>query len=132
MSVGRQREFCTSEALENAMKVFWKHGYLGASLAELTEAMGISKPSMYGTYGNKEKLFVQAVDYYIEHFASPHGEHLHGEKPLKQRLRSFIFSILKSQCDNQNPKGCLVSLSVATNSKVPRRVFIQLFMRRNG
>lgn len=47
-----------------ALKVFWARGYEGASLSELTAAMGITRPSLYACYGNKESLFRKALDLY--------------------------------------------------------------------
>jgi len=61
---GRPREFDPEEALSAALTVFWEKGYEGASLAELTEAMGITKPSLYACFGNKEALFHKALDLY--------------------------------------------------------------------
>ena len=62
--IGRPREFDPDEALESALQVFWEKGYEGASLTELTGAMGITKPSMYAAFGNKEQLFRRAVERY--------------------------------------------------------------------
>ncbi|AXK36861.1 TetR/AcrR family transcriptional regulator [Streptomyces armeniacus] len=64
--VGRPRGFDADEALERAMLVFWEHGYEGASLARLTEAMGISTTSMYAAFGSKEELFRKALERYTE------------------------------------------------------------------
>lgn len=61
---GRPREFDTAEALAAALRVFWTKGYEGASLSDLTEAMGITRPSLYAAFGNKEALFKQALDLY--------------------------------------------------------------------
>lgn len=61
---GRPREFCTDKALAAALRVFWSKGYEGASMADLTEAMGITKPSLYAAFGNKEALFAKALDLY--------------------------------------------------------------------
>ncbi|WP_428685503.1 TetR/AcrR family transcriptional regulator [Sphingopyxis sp.] len=61
---GRPREFCVDKALAEALHVFWAKGYDGASMTDLTEAMGITKPSLYAAFGNKEALFHKALDLY--------------------------------------------------------------------
>lgn len=61
---GRPREFDLEEALAAALRVFWEKGYDGASLTDLTDAMGITRPSLYAAFGNKEALFKQALDLY--------------------------------------------------------------------
>ena len=61
---GRPREFCPDAALAAALRVFWTKGYEGASLTDLTDAMGITRPSLYAAFGNKEALFRQALDLY--------------------------------------------------------------------
>lgn len=113
MAGGRQREFDKTDALDKAMRVFWKKGYIGASLTDLTEAMGINKPSMYATFGNKEQLFIQSTDYYIEHFSKMHAHHLTEDKSIKERMKSFLLSVTKTQSCPDNPKGCYVSLCIS-------------------
>jgi AcrR family transcriptional regulator len=61
---GRPREFCVDAALAQALRVFWEKGYDGTSLNDLTEAMGITRPSLYAAFGNKESLFRKALDLY--------------------------------------------------------------------
>lgn len=61
---GRPRAFDEDQALDAAIEVFWRLGYEGASMAELTRAMGINKPSLYTVYGSKEQLFVRALERY--------------------------------------------------------------------
>ncbi len=63
---GRPREFDLDHALDQALLVFWKQGYEGSSLIDLTTAMGIGKPSMYAAFGNKQELFRRALDRYAE------------------------------------------------------------------
>ena len=61
---GRPPAFCQEQALEKALHVFWQRGYEGASMAELTEALGMNKPSIYAAFGNKEELFRKALARY--------------------------------------------------------------------
>src|ERR1700712_3386530 len=63
---GRPRGFDADAALDRAVEVFWRQGYEGASLGDLTDAMGINRPSMYAAYGNKEELFRKALARYAE------------------------------------------------------------------
>jgi AcrR family transcriptional regulator len=65
MPGGRPREFDVDEALDRALDVFWRQGYEGTSLSDLTEAMGINRPSLYTAFGNKEQLFARVVDRYV-------------------------------------------------------------------
>src|SRR5258706_6469288 len=66
MAMGRPREFDVEKALDLALQVFWRKGYEGASMADLTETMGITKPSLYSAFGNKEELFRKALDRYVD------------------------------------------------------------------
>ncbi|WP_033214576.1 TetR/AcrR family transcriptional regulator [Kitasatospora phosalacinea] len=61
---GRPRAFDFDEALERAMRVFWRHGYEGTALSDLTAAMGVNRPSLYAAYGNKEALFLRCLERY--------------------------------------------------------------------
>lgn len=61
---GRPREFDVDSALDKAIEVFWRQGYEGTSLTDLTDAMGINRPSLYSAFGNKEDTFKRAVDRY--------------------------------------------------------------------
>src|SRR5207249_2480008 len=62
---GRPRTFDPNLALDRALEVFWRKGYEGASLSDLTKATGINRPSLYAAFGNKENLFRLALDRYI-------------------------------------------------------------------
>ena len=63
---GRPRTFDTEQALGRAMNVFWRKGYAGASLPDLTRAMGINRPSLYAAFGNKASLFRKVLDRYAD------------------------------------------------------------------
>ncbi|MEJ3744974.1 TetR/AcrR family transcriptional regulator [Actinomycetes bacterium KLBMP 9797] len=66
MAGGRPRAFDEDAALDRALEVFWRQGYEGTALSDLTAAMGINRPSLYGAFGNKEALFRRVLDRYID------------------------------------------------------------------
>ena len=110
MAGGRKKEFDKQDALVEAMKVFWKKGYLGASLTDLIQAMGINKPSLYATFGNKEQLFLQVTDYYLTQIATPPDSFLLDETlTQKQILKSYIMAKIENQCRDDTPRGCFIS-----------------------
>jgi len=110
---GKRRSFDEHTALDAAMTVFWNKGYAGAS-TELTKSMGINKPSMYSTFGNKEALFIKATQRYIESEMEPHLEFLfEAGASLKQRIKNHMMSVTKMQCNSAKAKGCYLVLCQA-------------------
>lgn len=111
MAGGRKKLFDEQTALEAAMNVFWKKGYAGASLTDLTQSMGINKPSMYSAFGNKESLFIKATQCYIETKVTPHVALLSQEGvSFKHRLKNHMMSVVSMQCSNDQVKGCYLAL----------------------
>lgn len=109
MNAGRKRAFDKEEALDKAMRVFWENGFAGTSLADLTSALGINKPSLYAAFGNKEQLFATALEHYMDQYGSPNLRRLTDppDAPLKGRLRAYLFGIIDVVTDCESPKGCL-------------------------
>lgn len=111
MGSGRKKSFSESEALVAAMQVFWAKGYIGASLSDLTKSMGINKPSMYSAFGNKEALFIQATELYIQKSEQKHSKFLTEKNTqLAQRIKNHMSSIVLTQCESGHPKGCYLVL----------------------
>jgi AcrR family transcriptional regulator len=107
--MGRARTFDTDAALDRAMTVFWKKGYDGTSLADLTEAMGINRPSLYAAYGNKEELFRKALERYGDGPSSYERGAL--TKPTaRQVAESLLRGAADVQTDPDTPAGCLAVL----------------------
>ena len=106
MAIGRPRAFDIDKTLDLALQVFWRHGYEGASLPSLTKAMGINKPSLYATFGNKEALFRKVLDRYGEVQAAYIREALAAPtaRAVVERLLTGAVEVLGNP---QNPRGCL-------------------------
>ena len=103
---GRPRAFDPEEALEKALQVFWQKGYEGASLSDLTEAMGINRPSLYAAFGNKEELFRKAFDRYLAGPASFWGEAL--KAPTARSVAEALLNgCVAAQTEPGKPRGCL-------------------------
>jgi AcrR family transcriptional regulator len=101
---GRPREFDVEEALAAALRVFWEKGYDGASLTDLTEAMGINRPSLYAAFGNKEELFKRALDLYQSEKLAYVGKALEAPtgKEVARRLLEGAINNTTGEC-----RGCL-------------------------
>jgi AcrR family transcriptional regulator len=107
MPSGRTRQFDLDEALDRALEVFWARGYEGATLPELTAAMGINRPSLYAAFGNKEQLFQKALDRYRAGPQSFVAEAL--EKATARAVVEAIFSgFVRMQRDRSGSRGCMI------------------------
>lgn len=106
MALGRPREFDVDTALDLALQVFWRKGYEGASMADLTEAMGITKPSLYAAFGNKEDLFRKALDRYVD---GPGGYFQAAlKKPTaREVVEHLLYEAANAVTDPEHPPGCL-------------------------
>ena len=104
--MSRPREFCVEGALSKALEVFWRRGFEGTSLTDLTEAMGITRPSLYATYGNKEQLFRQALDLYDESYMGFTREAL-TEPTARRVVERLLTGFALAQTDAHHPPGCL-------------------------
>jgi len=108
---GRPRTFDTEQTLDLAMATFWQHGYQVTSLDDLTEVMGITRPSLYAAFGDKEILFLKAIDRYREKFASYAGNVLKEEADAKSAMTEMLNRIADQLTNTSLPRGCLVANS---------------------
>lgn len=109
MRAGRPRGFCVEDALDRAMTVFWRNGYEGASMSELTAAMGINSPSLYACFGNKEGLFRAVLERYDERRKS-FMDHVMSAPGAAQMAERFLHGMADFAADTsgKNPPGCLL------------------------
>ena len=139
---GRPREFCMEGTLAAALRVFWSKGYEGTSLTDLTAAMGITRPSLYAAFGNKESLFRKALDLYEREKLEYVGRAL-AEPTARRVAEALLRGAVDNACSSEEPHGCLgVITSVACGAesqsirdevlergKVAKRALIERFER---
>jgi AcrR family transcriptional regulator len=120
---GRPRAFDPEKALDRALRVFWKHGYEGASLTDLTEAMGINRPSMYAAFGNKEELFRKVLDRYGKS-AGVYQQEALNEPTARGAVEKILLGAAEALGDARHPRGCLLvqgGLACGDESNAVRR-----------
>jgi AcrR family transcriptional regulator len=105
--MGRPREFDMDAALDEAMEVFWRRGYEGATIAELTGAMGINPPSLYAAFGNKEGLLKAALDRYMV-VRNECMEEILAAPTAREVVERGLLKLADLQTDPANPPGCLL------------------------
>ena len=127
--MGRPREFDVNDALDRAIEVFWRNGYEGSSVAELTEAMGISPPSLYSAFGNKEGLFRRALDRYIEKHGG-YWDKAFAEPTARAMAEHLLHGCAKFLAQERNPPGCMFARSAASCSEDAEAVHRELTARR--
>lgn len=108
MNIGRPREFDSDQALQAAMQVFWSQGYEATSLADLIEAMQISKSSFYQTFQNKHQLFQNCITYYQDSFISVMTESLEQAKTGRAFIEDTFISKAEKTHSDCNRRGCLI------------------------
>jgi AcrR family transcriptional regulator len=131
MAAGRPRSFDTDKALDRAMHVFWRKGYDGTSLSDLTRAMRINAPSLYAAFGNKAALFGKVIDRYV---AGP-GRFIPRalEAPTARGVVEQLFKgVVGLQVAKTHPGGCLLVQGAVSagdkTSRVRKEVMARLAM----
>ena len=108
---GRPRAFDRDQALEQAMEVFWRKGYDATSISDLTEAMGINPPSLYAAFGDKEKLYLEAVEYYRVQRGEQVRHVLAEEPTARGAIEKALQGAVDEFCRRDSPTGCLLTMS---------------------
>jgi TetR/AcrR family transcriptional regulator, copper-responsive repressor len=114
VAIGRPRTFDREQALQRAIDVFWKHGYDATSVALLSQAMGITAPSLYSAFGDKRTLFLEALDRYLTTFGAFTVRALTEEPTAHRAIRRLLHDAADAYTRPDHPQGCLL-ITAATN-----------------
>ncbi|MBH3425491.1 TetR family transcriptional regulator [Pseudomonas sp. ICMP 8385] len=127
---GRPRTFDREKALALAMEVFWEYGYDGASLTLLTGAMGISTPSLYSAFGNKEVLFREALAHYLFLHGPDHQGSLGNAATAREGIAGLLRETVDMLCTHQQSRGCLIVLAALSGNPESKAVRDALCQQR--
>lgn len=127
--MGRTREFDVDLAVDSALHLFWRKGYEGTSLTDLTNALGINRPSLYAAFGSKEDLFLRAVERYTSHYGGELVAAFEGPTALDVVTRIIRFYADATGREDREP-GCLIVQGAIVGSDDGARVRAVLADRR--
>lgn len=130
MGMGRPREFDVEERLDHALEVFWARGYEGTTLSDLTDAMGINRPSLYAAYGNKESLFYRVLDRYLD---GPAG-HIRAalDEPTARATSERLLRGAVDVVTARDHRGCLITQGALSTGEVADPIRDELISRRRA
>lgn len=129
---GRPRTFDREMALIHALNVFWRRGYEPASVAELCAAMGINPPSLYAAFGNKAKLFLEAVNHYEKVYWDATWQRMGKEPDLHRAIKDFFREAASILTSPDAPCGCMVVLAAINVSPESQEVIDALKVLRQA
>lgn len=126
--MARQRSFDRDAALESALRAFWRHGYEATSVAELTTAMGIKPPSLYAAFGDKRRLFEEALRRYQDSYGAFTTRALAEEPTARQAVERMLREAATEYIEPGRPRGCMI-ISAAVNCG-PESADVEDLLRR--
>lgn len=107
--MARVAEFDRAEVLDRAMNVFWRKGFEGSSVQELVAATGINRASMYNSFGDKEALFLAAIDHYVAHVNRQRLALLEEDRPAREVIGRYFDDLVSFSSGEGRRLGCLLT-----------------------
>ncbi|WP_416066723.1 TetR/AcrR family transcriptional regulator [Rhizobium sp. ZK1] len=127
---GGPRTFDRDQAVDIAMRLFWRHGYEGVSLNDLTAAIGVAPPSLYAAFGSKAGLYREALDRY---FGLPGAlKDLGSAATLQETIETLLHKAIDAVIDPQGERGCMISSGMIQSGADHADLARELAERRNA
>ena len=127
---GGPRTFDRDEAVDTAMRLFWRHGYEGVSLNDLVSAIGIAPPSLYAAFGSKAGLYREALDHYFG--LSGALSDLPAAANLAETVEALLRKAIDAVTDPAGERGCMVSSGMLQSASAHAELAQELVKRRSG
>jgi len=115
--MARPLSFDPPEALDKAMRLFWRDGFAQVSIQCLTDAMGINRPSLYATFGDKEALFLKALHEYRDRYPGQALAAMRAARPGRAAIDALFAYVRDTYTDDESPAGCLMMRTIAEWTK---------------
>ena len=118
--MARPREFNETDAVQSAMNCFWQRGYEATSMRDLAASMGMSAPSLYNAFGDKQRLFARALERYLDCNARDLVHRLESSLPPNGAIQQFFAEIIDHSINDRERKGCFLvnsALEVAPHQR---------------
>lgn len=125
-AVGRPKEFDREQALKQALQVFWEKGYVLASVGDLCGAMKINAPSLYAAFGNKRRLFLEALEFYESTYWALPVRRFAEESDVRKAVRDFFAASVAVLCSQKIPCGCLTVLAAVSINGEEREILARV------
>lgn len=129
---GRPRAFDEDEALEIAMHLFWRSGYEGVSLTDLTQAVGVAPPSLYGVFGNKANLYRRALELYSQKFRLVDSTTVGNAKSMAEAVGLLLTAAVEVVTSPLGERSCMISSGMLCAHPDHSELASELAQRRDG
>lgn len=129
---GRPRTLDRDQALETALQLFWRRGYEGTSIADLTAAMATTPPSLYTAFGSKERLYQEVLDRYGASYGSFTARALAEEPTARQVVERILREAIEVYSGGAEPRGCMLATGAVNCAPEHAQVAADLSRRRRA
>lgn len=111
------------------MRLFWKKGYHGTTIPDLTDELGINRPSLYAAFGDKEGLFKLTLDRY-RHDPASYVNRALAKPTAREAFEGLMHGIVNLLTDKKNPGGCLYVCGAMSGGEASASILDEMRRRR--
>jgi AcrR family transcriptional regulator len=124
--MGRPREFDPDQALDRATRLFWERGYEATSIQDLVDTLGISRASLYGTFGDKPHLFEKVLARYSERVTVAQRQALDAPSSGRAAIAAYFSALIEAATRPRSPHGCLILNTVTGCTTLPEPLLARM------